>query len=169
MPVTFKDFATSKNLVEHKTTPGEIKALLQLTDQKIADAKRIGADKEISDITYHESVYYAAIPCSKASLLALGYRTTKETEGGHDLLFRALGFSVDFKGRYYSALSAARKTRQQTTYDAVANLDRSHINKFLELVGNLREEVEKWIRKKYPNLLKEETLPKPADAAEPEG
>jgi hypothetical protein len=166
--VTFKDWATSKKLTEHTTSFEEISALLNLADTRIKDCKlMLGAG--ISTNTFYANVYESTLPCAKAVLAASGYRIGKDAEGGHHLLFQALTFTIDKGDRYVTKLQAARKQRQQITYESVADFTPDKANEFFEIVLKMRKEVEDWIKNNHPHLL---IPPKPKSAkpaAEPHG
>ena len=150
--MTFKDWATSKNLTEHMTSFEEILALLKLADRRMADCKLMpGAG--ISPDTFYANAYESTLPCAKAVLAASGYRIGKEAERGHHLLFQALTFTIDKRDRYVTKLQAARLQRQQITYEAVADFTPEEADEFFQIVLKMRGEVEEWIKKNHPQLL----------------
>jgi hypothetical protein len=153
--ITAKDWAVQKKLLEEKSSPEEIQELLALADEMLSDCDIVARTGELSADHYHRNVYEASLPCAKAIMRAAGYRTGKGAEGGHDLLFAYLNFTIDKKGdKYISVLQAARLTRQQTTYNAKGNLDKKDVDKLLALVHSLRTHVEKWLRENHSHLFK---------------
>lgn len=158
--MTFKDWATSKKLTEHTTSLEEILALLELADARIKDCTlMLGAG--ISTDTFYANAYESSLPCAKAVLAASGYRIGKDAEGGHQLLFQALTFTIDKGDRYVAKLQAARKQRQQITYESVADLTQKQADEFFQIVLRIRREAEDWIRRNHPHLL---TRPTPKSA-----
>lgn len=153
--ITGKDWAAQKKLIEEKSSPEEIQELFALADEMLNDCDVVARTGELSADHYHRNVYEASLPCAKAVMRADGYRTGKGVEGGHELLFAYLNFTIDKKGdKYISVLQAARLTRQQTTYTAIGNLDRKDVDKLLALVHSLRTHTEKWTRESHPELFK---------------
>jgi uncharacterized protein (UPF0332 family) len=153
----FKDWATSKKLTKHTSSHTELTDLLTLADNRLSDCEKM-LKSGVSPDTCFANVYEAALPCAKAILAASGYRTDQGAEGGHDLLFQALSFTVDTKDRAVSKLQTARKRRQQIIYTSVANLDQETVEKLLELVKELRRAAEVWLKTNHADLM---TPPKP--------
>jgi hypothetical protein len=147
-----KTWAAEKKLEELESSPIEISNLLENADQKIRDCELISAS-EISTDTYQAVVFNAGILLMKAVLRASGFRTTEKTAGGHDLLIRCLGATMDTKNKYAPGLEAARKQRIQTTYIVIGTADRKDMDDFLDLVKALRADVEKYIRRHHPTLI----------------
>ena len=148
----FKDWATSKGLIEEESSPKEISDLLKLVDEKLNDCQ-IVAGTTISSSSHYSIAYNAAIACATVVLRASGYRTNENAKGGHDLLFQSLGFTVDKRGVVVAQLNKARFVRRRTTYEAVENIDARDIHKLVETIRSLRKTAEQWIRKEYPDLL----------------
>ncbi len=146
-------WAAEKGLVKSSATSLEISDLLENADQKLHDCVLI-SDSEISTDTYQSVVFNAAILLMKAVLRASGYQTTKETSHGHDLLVKCLGLTMDTRGKYSGVLDTARRIRQRTTYVAIGDAAREEIDDLLILVKALRADVEKYIRRHYPSLIK---------------
>jgi uncharacterized protein (UPF0332 family) len=159
--VQFKDWATSKKLTEHTSSYAELTDLLTLADNRLNDCEKM-LKAGVSADTCFGNVYEAALPCAKAILAASGYRIGQDVEGGHNLLFQALSFTVDTKGHAVSKLQAARKQRQQITYTSVANLDQKTVEELLRLVEELRRAAEAWLKKNHADLM---TPPKPKATA----
>jgi len=150
--VTFKDWATSKGLVEQETSRQEIAELFKLADETLNDC-RILATTVVSAHSKYVIAYNAALACAEIPLRALGYRTKEDSKGGHNLIFQALDFSVDPKGQYIAKLQAARSIRRQVTYDSVGSVGLPDVVNLIDVVSSLRNAVEKWIRKEHPKLL----------------
>jgi hypothetical protein len=153
--MTFKDWLVSKKLDEQPTSSNEIIDLLKLADQKIDDCEKMSACG-VSAQTYHENVYMAAIPSAKAILRVSGYRTSEETKGGQDILFQCLTFTVYPNPKDIIVFGVARKLRKQSAYDSVAEVEPDATDLFNK-VKKLRVDVESWIRKNHPRLLKSQT------------
>jgi uncharacterized protein (UPF0332 family) len=159
----FKDWAISKNLTPHQSSYAEISELLKLADNNLADCDKM-LKSDISADSCHRNVYEAALPSAKAVLAASGYRVAQGADGGHDLLFQALSFTVDIRGRAVQKLQVARQQRKQVTYDSVANLDKKAVGELLGLVKSLRKAAELWITKNHPALMKPPQSPTPTSA-----
>lgn len=146
-------WAAEKGLVKSPATLQEISDLLANADQKIHDCDLI-SDSGISTDTYQSVVFSAAILLMKAVLRVSGYQTTKETSGGHDILVKCLGSTLDTRGKYGRVLEIARRVRQLTTYVAIGDADRKEVDGLFVLVKALRVDVEKYIRRNHPSLIK---------------
>ena len=149
----FKDWVAKKKFVAEQTSAEEIKDLLKLADEKIKDYETISGAAVSADLL-HSTAYSAAIPCATVILRASGYRISKQTDGGHELLFQGLTFTVDTKDKYSTKLQSARLVRNHTSYEAVADIKKADIDKLFVVVRTLRADVQQWLEKHHPDFLK---------------
>jgi hypothetical protein len=148
----YKDWATKKKFEEQQTTAEEIRDLLKLADEKLKDCEII-SETSVSADSYHSNVYSAAIPCATVILRASGYRITKQTDGGHELLFQCLGFTIDPGDKYGTSLQEARLLRNRTSYESVASIKKEDVKKLFDIVRKLRADVQRWLEKHHSELL----------------
>lgn len=148
----FKDWAVKKNFEEEETTVEEIRDLLKLADEKIKDYEIVSKTEASKDLL-HSTIYSAAIPCATAVVRASGYRISKRADGGHELLFQSLSFTLDPHDKLGRALQEARLLRNRTAYEATADIKPDEIEKLVDVVRKLRVELQKWLEKHDPKLL----------------
>lgn len=121
-----------------------------MADTKIADygkAKALSADSRL--YLAHNAIMASAT----AVLAAAGYRAVR---GGseHFHTIAALEFTIDPHRKLIPRLDAFRKKRNQSSYEVSGSVSEAEVARGFALALQVREEVEAWIKKHRPELLR---------------
>ncbi len=117
-------------LVQHTTSPEEIKNLLAISDRDLSacQVKQLPADWRCT------IAYNAALQAATAALAAAGYRASRDNHH-----YRVIQF---------------RKKRNVSSYDVAGSVSDKEADEMLKLATSLRADVEKWIRTTHAELFK---------------
>jgi hypothetical protein len=134
-------------LVEHTTSPDEIRNLLTIADRDLAasQAPSLPPDWRLA------IAYNAALQAATAALAAAGYRAARDNH--HYRVIQSLELTVNPGGKVIGALDAFRKKRNISSYDLAGVASDKEAVEVFGLASNLRMDVEKWIKSTYPELL----------------
>lgn len=134
-------------LVQHTTSPEEIKNLLAISDRDLlaCQVKQLPADWRCA------IAYNAALQAATAALAAAGYRAARDNH--HYRAIQSLEFTTA-PGRKFIDLDGFRKKRNVSSYDLAGAVSDKESDEMLKLAAGLRVDVEKWIRATRPELFK---------------
>jgi len=136
-------------LREYSTSRQEITDILGLVERDLRDAAR----QEISTDWRFNIAYNAGLQLATLALFAAGYRTGRG-ESKHYRVIQALPLVMgsDFNVvRDY--LDNCRRKRNVSEYDAAGTISKKELSDLLDLVLNLKNQVEKWLRENHPELI----------------
>jgi hypothetical protein len=134
-------------LVEHTTSPDEIRNLLAIVDRDLAasQAPNLPPDWRMA------IAYNAALQAATAALAAAGYRAARDSH--HYRVIQSLEFTVNPGRNMIATLDAFRKKRNISSYDVAGVVSDKEAVEVFELATNLRADVEKWIKSTHPKFL----------------
>jgi hypothetical protein len=135
-------------LVEHRTTPEEIRDLFALADRDLSDSAVTG----ISADTQLGLAYNAALQVSGAALAAAGYRASRERK--HYVTLQSLVHTIGADAKLVTRLDAFRKKRNVGDYERVGSTSAKEASELRALAKDLRERVRAWIQGFRPELLR---------------
>lgn len=136
-------------LVEHKTTPKEVRDLFAVADRDLKDSAVPG----ISSDTQLGLAYNAALQVSGAALAAAGYRASRERK--HYLTLQSLTHTIGADAKLVARLDAFRKKRNVGDYERAGSTSTKEANELRDLAVEVRGKVRTWIEKSRPELLKQ--------------
>lgn len=145
--MSLKDWLRNGWLIEHKTSKEEITDLFRLIDRDISDCQASG----LSSDWKLNIAYNAALQSAKAALAAAGYRAPREAH--HYRIIHSLEYTVQAKERLIVQLDLFRKKRNISDYERAGTISDQEVHEMIDLARSLREMVEKWLRKNYPDLV----------------
>ncbi len=146
--MSLADWERSSWLIEHKTSPQEIKGLLGLADRDLRDC----AAKGLSDDWRLAIAYNAALQCATAALAASGYRAARDSH--HFRIIQSLSLTLGVNSKVVDQLDAFRKKRNVSDYEQAGTISSAEADEITVLARDLRKQVEEWLRQKHPGLLK---------------
>jgi len=134
-------------LIEHKTSPQEIKDLLAISDRDLANCQigGLSPDWQLS------IAYNAALQAATAALAACGFRASREAH--HYRIIQSLTYTINAEPLLILQLDQLRKKRNIADYERAGAVSDSEAKEIIVLAKKLKEEVEKWIRANHPKLL----------------
>ena len=134
-------------MIEHKTSPQEIKDLLAISDRDLANCQigGLSADWQLS------IAYNAALQAATAALAACGFRASREAH--HYRIIQSLTYTINAEPLLILQLDQLRKKRNIADYERAGAVSDSEAKEIIVLAKKLKEEVEKWIRANHPKLL----------------
>ena len=134
-------------LTKHTTSPEEIENLLSVSDRDLSDCRSEGlsADWKMN------IAYNAALQAATAALAAAGYRATRVSH--HYRVIQSLAYTIGADTRLISRFDQFRKKRNIGGYERAGLVSDQEANEMFDLARELRQDVEKWIRDNYPELL----------------
>jgi hypothetical protein len=134
-------------LVEHKTTPEEVRDLFAVAERDLKDSAVPG----ISSDTQLGLAYNAALQVSGAALAVAGYRASRERK--HYATLQSLTHTIGADAKLVARLDAFRKKRNIGDYERVGSTSPKEATELRELAKELRDRVRSWIEHSRPELL----------------
>jgi hypothetical protein len=135
-------------LRRHSTSTREIGNLLAIVDRDLLDAR-----ESISPDWRFGIAYNAALRLCTILLYASGYRAERTLQHYRTIQVLPIVLGMDRKADA-DYLEACRRKRNIVEYDYVGAATEDDAEELITFVKNFRREVEGWLRKKYPRLLK---------------
>ncbi|HUY33539.1 MAG TPA: hypothetical protein VMV69_12390 [Pirellulales bacterium] len=145
--MSLSDWARNGWLVEHKTSPQEIKDLLGVVVRDLRDC----AAKGLSDDWRLAIAYNAALHCATAALAASGYRASRDAH--HFRVIQSLSLTLGVDNTLIKQLDAFRKKRNVSDYERAGAVSTAEVEEIAKLAGALRKRLEDWLRQNHPGLL----------------
>jgi len=145
--MSLKDWQLNGWLIAHKTSPQEIADLLAVADRDLNDCKASGlsADWRLN------IAYNAALQAATAALAACGYRAVREAH--HFRVIQSLVYTIDLSPSVVTQFDAFRKKRNIGGYERAGMTSDQEADEMFSLAKNIREKVENWLHRNYPELL----------------
>lgn len=146
--MTLPDWVQFGWLTEHESSREEIASLLRVVDRDLRACRvsELGTDWSFA------IAYNAALQAASAALAAAGYRATRDSH--HYRVIQALEYTIGADTKLVAELDAFRKKRNIANYEFSGAISEKEASRMKALAANLRGEVERWIRKEHPELMK---------------
>ncbi len=145
--MSLQNWLSEGKLKAHKTSKSEVTQLLSVFNRDLADAqvKTLSADRRFA------IAYNAALMVSIAALAAGGYRASGE--GHHYWTIQSLAFTIQADARTINKFNKFRQKRNISDYERTDVVSEQEVGEIIALAQELRQSVEKWLRKNHPKLL----------------
>ena len=144
-----KKLLAEGKLRKHKTSPGEVAALLAIVDRDLRDASQ----RDLSTDRRFATAYNAALQLATITLHTAGYRTSGH--GHHwatlQVLPEIMGSKAEERRDY---LDACRTKRNVADYDRAGEISEGEVSEILDEVQKFRADLLEWLRTRHPHLLK---------------
>lgn len=146
--MTLQSWRLNSWLVQHVTSAQEIADLLRIADRDLAasQVKGLPADWRLA------IAYNSALQAATAALAAAGYRASRDNH--HYRVIQALEFTVAADRKLVDTFDGFRKKRNLSNYDAAGSVSDREAEEMLQLSKSLRRDVEIWIRRTHPELIR---------------
>jgi hypothetical protein len=131
---------------QHQSTPDEIQRLLALADRDLASC----ATKGLATDWRFAIAYNSALQSATAALAAAGYRASHEAH--HHRVIESLAFTIGATRQVIERFDAFRKKRNISSYEMGGTISEKEAGEMARFAADLRQQVEQWIRRKYPEL-----------------
>ena len=135
-------------MVQHPTSPEEIKNLLAISDRDLAACQV----KQLPPDWRFMIAYSAALQAATAALAAAGYRAARDHH--HYRVIQSLEFTTAPGQKLIDTFDGFRKKRNVSSYDVAGSVSDKEADEMFKLAASLRADVEKWIRASRPELFK---------------
>lgn len=135
-------------LVEHKTTPEEIRALFAVAERDLTDSAVSG----LSADTQLGLAYNAALQMSTAALAAAGYRAARDRK--HHWTIHSLAHTIGADAKLIARFDAFRKKRNVGDYERAGATSPKEAEEMRALARQLGGTVRKWLETAHPDLVK---------------
>lgn len=147
--MSLTDWLKNNFIETHRPTAVEIANLLHICDRDLEKAliPELGPDWRLS------IAHNAALQAATAALAAAGYRARKE--GQHYRVLQSLAFTIHTAPDIIIQLDKFRLKRNASDYDRAGLITEQEAEEMIALAKQLRNDVEQWIRKNHPRLVKE--------------
>ena len=147
MNVSLQDWQENGWLSKHRTSQKEIADLLGMADRDLVQCQtpHLSPDWQLS------IAYNGALQVAIAALAAAGYRASREAH--HYRVIQSLAYTIKADARLVTQLDKFRKKRNISGYERAGAVSKQEAKEMFALAKNLRDEVEKWLRSKYPDLV----------------
>jgi len=136
-------------LKREPTSAQEIADQLSIVERCMKDA----AFEGISDDLRFYTTFNALLALATLALRASGYRTASQT-GHHTRTIETLEYTIGTDSKTIRKLIAFSKKRNAASYDAAGSISHEELRQILQTAEELRYEVESWMKKVHPELLK---------------
>lgn len=120
---------------------------MAIVDRDLKDCRSEGlsADRRFN------IAYNAILQAATAALAAAGYRASRDSH--HYRILQSLQLTVGASGEALRYLDALRKKRNLTGYERIGAVSDREVEEIVETAEAMRQQVEKWIKTTYPELL----------------
>jgi len=134
-------------LVRHTTSPQEIADLFGVAERDLKDCRseNLSADWRMN------IAYNAGLQAATAALAAAGYRAARGLH--HYRVIQSLAHTIVSDKKLIAKFDQFRKKRNIGGYERAGLVSEQEADEMFALARQLREDVEIWIRAKYPDLL----------------
>lgn len=146
--MSLTDWRAAGWLLEHKTTPEEIRDLFAIAERDLKDSAVSG----ISPDTQLALAYNAALQLSGAALAAAGYRASRERK--HYVTLQSLAHTIGADAKLVARLDAFRRKRNMGDYERAGSTSPKEAHELRELAKDLGERVQVWIEGSRPALMR---------------
>lgn len=145
--MSLRDWVQNGWLVEHKSSPEEIRGLLSVADRDLRECqiRGLSADWRLA------IAYNAALQAATAALAAAGYRAARDSH--HYRVIDSLGLTIRAAPKLIQRFDAFRKKRNISSYERSGAVSDAEAEEMIALAKTLRRDVEQWIRAHHPQLL----------------
>lgn len=146
--MSLKQWADNGWLKAHKTSPGEIKALLGIAERDLKDA-----EADISPDSRFRIAYNAALSLCTILLYAEGFRPAKESLHHYRTLAALpliLGKDREKDAQY---LDTCRIKRSKAEYDYAGVATHNEAKELIDFAKDLRDEVAVWLKIRHSQLI----------------
>jgi hypothetical protein len=145
--VSLSEWERNGWLVEHTTSPQEIRDLLAVVERDLNDsaAKGLSADWRLN------IAYNAGLQAATAALAACGYRATRDNH--HYRVIDSLPETIGADAKRVATFDAYRKKRNVNNYERIGLVSDAEADGMRELAVKLRDDVMAWLEKNHPKLL----------------
>jgi hypothetical protein len=146
--MSLADWERNGWLTAHRTSPNEIRDLLQVVERDLADsaADGLSADWRLN------IAYNAALQAATAALPAAGYRASRDQH--HYRIIQSLRETIGADTALVNTFDTFRKKRNVTGYERVGSVSDADAASMRALALQLRDGVTAWLRKHHAHLLK---------------
>jgi hypothetical protein len=145
--MSLKDWLKNGWLVEHKTSRQELRNLLGVADRDLADCKAEGLSADWRmNISYN-----AALQAATAALAACGYKAGRDSH--HYRVIQSLAYTIGADTKLVAKFDRFRKKRNIGGYEQAGLVSDKEVEEMIALAQQLREDIYRWIRINYPELL----------------
>jgi len=145
--MSLKDWLKNGWLVEHKTSPQEVRNLLGVADRDLDDCRAAGlsADWKMN------IAYNAALQATTAALAACGFRASRDSH--HYRIIQSLAFTLEMEAKLIAKFDKFRKKRNIGGYEQAGLVSEQEAEEMISLAEQLREATELWLQSNHPELL----------------
>ena len=145
--MSLKDWLKNGWLVEHRTSPQEIRNLLGVADRDLDDCRAAGlcADWKMN------IAYNAALQATTAALAACGFRASRDSH--HYRIIQSLAFTLEMEAKLIAKFDKFRKKRNIGGYEQAGLISEQEAEEMISLAEQLREATELWLQSNHPELL----------------
>lgn len=131
-------------------TPRGVSDLLAIVNREIADASLTG----MSPDGKFDHAYDAVRNLCEVMTYASGFAIGRERK--HEWAIQSLKFTVSGEAaEKIDYLDRCRRLRHKTRYERADVIQQSEADKLLETARSLRDEAQRWLQEKHPNLIEE--------------
>jgi hypothetical protein len=133
-------------LVQHTTSPEEIRNLLAISDRDLAacQVRQLPSDWRFA------IAHNAALQAATAVLATAGYRAARDNH--HYRVIQSLEFTTAPNRKFMDTLDGFRKKRNMSNYDVAGSVSDREADEMFKLAASLRADAEKWIQATRPQL-----------------
>ncbi len=146
--MNLSDWLNNGWLAPHRATRQEITDLLAVADRDLTDCQTTGlsADWKLS------IAYNAGLQVATAALVACGYRAGRQSH--HYRTIHSLCLTIGADKRLVAQFDQFRKKRNIADYERIGATSDQEADEMRTLASELREQVEEWIRRNHPTLIR---------------
>jgi hypothetical protein len=146
--MSLSDWERNGWLTKHRTSPSEIRELLEVVERDLTDsaAEGLSADWRMN------IAYNAALQAATAALAAAGYRASRDSH--HYRVIQSLRETLGMEAAAVATFDAFRKKRNITGYERIGLVSDADAEAMRALAIRLRDEVVAWLTRHHGQLLR---------------
>lgn len=145
--MTLENLLKIQSLIASQTKRDDVQRLLAAAERNLNDA----AITAISDENRFDAAYKCVMQCAMASLLVLGYRTSKNKPGHHQTAIQTLPLTVGIDPKTVVVPDGMRKQRNIADYDG-APISPAAVAECIAQAERLLAHVRAWLTEHHREL-----------------
>jgi len=145
--MSLKNWLDNGWLTEHETSTEEIRNLLGVADRDLRDCQAAG----LSADWRMNIAYNAALQVATAALAVCGYRASRDSH--HYRVIQSLAYTIAAKNELVVQFDQFRKKRNIGGYEQAGLVSDVEADEMIAFARKLRNEVEEWIQRDYPQFM----------------
>ena len=146
--MTLQQWLDNRWLTAHRTTPGEVRAMLEIVDRDLQDS----SNDSLSPDWRLAISYNATLQCALIALAVSGYRPNKGASH-HYYAIESLALTIGTPREDITVIDAFRKKRNISDYERAGTISEKEAEESLAIARSTRQVLLDWLAKEHLGLV----------------